>query len=546
MYNMKRVYILLSLLAILFTATAQEPGTHHYLNLYGKAGWAASLDGMSAYNNSATSATLGNYALSDKNLFGGPGVGLGFGYELQAGHLLFDVGIEAEWLRSTSKYIFGLDRPMVDPYNMIYRYRFYDWREMRDGVYAGVPILFGAQFNRFYFLVGAKVSYGIFANYSNFGDFDVVAYDPALAGEIGGNNHGLGLHHVDKGQAGYQGKLTLKQPDVRAMAEIGLDLDEWLQAPVDRRRNNNRGGGRGKRPKYEPFTRHDVHYRISLFAEYGFMNVNGTTAADAPSPLYFQNTKSEEPAGSHTVLGENKMNNLFAGVKFTVQFEVGKKITYPAPAQPSYFVLNIVDENGEPTNAKVQVFNESKQRTTMQGRDIKNGRMAKSYPKGSYIMRIQKADYYADSVSFAIVEAGTIDSATVQLRPLPKIEEVIEEPAVIVGQTFILRNMNFATNQTAILPTSESALKTLYDFLTANPNSRIKIIGHTDAVGSDEANQRLSEGRANAIRTELINRGIDANRIEAEGRGESEPIADNDTDEGRAINRRVEIEILQL
>ena len=72
----------------------------------------------------------------------------------------------------------------------------------------------------------------------------------------------------------------------------------------------------------------------------------------------------------------------------------------------------------------------------------------------------------------------------------------------------------------------------------------IRITGHTDAVGSDEANQILSEGRANAVRDELIKRGIAAERIEAEGKGESEPIADNATEEGRAKNRRVEFTII--
>lgn len=545
-YNsMKRVYTLLGLTVLSLVAIAQEPGTHHYLNLYGKAGWAGMMDGLKAYNTSVNATNLDTYNVSDKSLFGGPGVGLGFGYELQAGHFLFDVGLEAEWLRSTSKYGFTVNRDMTSPYNMTYIYRFYDWREARNGVYAGVPIMLGAQFNNFYFLVGAKAGYGIFANYSNYGDYDVTAYDPALAGEIGGTNHGLGLHHVDKGNPAYKGKLALKQPDIRAMLELGLDLDPWLQAPVDRRRNNNRGGQRGRRPKYEPFTRHDVHYRVSLFAEYGFMNVNGSAASQ---PLVYADSRSVEPSGSNSVLSDNKLNNLFAGVKFTVQFEVGKKINYPAPAEPSYFILNIIDENGEPTTAKVQVYNESKQRTTVQGRDIKNGRMAQRYQKGSYTLRIQKADYYTDSVNFVIAEAGTKDSATVQLRPLPKIEEVIEAPApvVVVGQTFILHNMNFATNQVTILPSSEGALKTLYDIMQAIPTCRIKIIGHTDNVGTDEANQRLSEGRANAIRQELINRGIAEDRMEAEGRGESEPIADNETEEGRALNRRVEIEILQL
>ena len=73
---------------------------------------------------------------------------------------------------------------------------------------------------------------------------------------------------------------------------------------------------------------------------------------------------------------------------------------------------------------------------------------------------------------------------------------------------------------------------------------RIKIIGHTDDVGKDEANQLLSEGRANEVMKDLIERGIAPERLEAEGRGESQPIDTNTTDEGRQNNRRVEIEIL--
>ena len=72
----------------------------------------------------------------------------------------------------------------------------------------------------------------------------------------------------------------------------------------------------------------------------------------------------------------------------------------------------------------------------------------------------------------------------------------------------------------------------------------IRITGHTDNVGSDKANMTLSEGRAKAVRSEIIKRGIAAERIEAEGKGETEPIADNATEEGRAQNRRVEFTII--
>ena len=81
-------------------------------------------------------------------------------------------------------------------------------------------------------------------------------------------------------------------------------------------------------------------------------------------------------------------------------------------------------------------------------------------------------------------------------------------------------------------------------YLERNPEVRIRIIGHTDNIGKDAANQKLSEGRAKAVRDDLIERGVAPERIQSEGRGESQPIDTNDTEEGRQNNRRVEIEIL--
>jgi len=80
-------------------------------------------------------------------------------------------------------------------------------------------------------------------------------------------------------------------------------------------------------------------------------------------------------------------------------------------------------------------------------------------------------------------------------------------------------------------------------YLARNPQIHIKIVGHTDNVGKDAANQKLSDGRANAVMKDLIERGIAPERIQAEGRGETQPIDTNDTEEGRQNNRRVEIEI---
>ena len=111
-------------------------------------------------------------------------------------------------------------------------------------------------------------------------------------------------------------------------------------------------------------------------------------------------------------------------------------------------------------------------------------------------------------------------------------------------KAFVLHNLYFATAKTHILDTSEPALNELYRFLMSRPNQRIRIIGHTDDIGSDRSNQILSEGRCLEVKHAMEARGIDPQRIEIEGRGERDPIVPNDTEEQRQMNRRVEIVLL--
>lgn len=111
-------------------------------------------------------------------------------------------------------------------------------------------------------------------------------------------------------------------------------------------------------------------------------------------------------------------------------------------------------------------------------------------------------------------------------------------------KSFVLHNIYFATGKTRILPSSEPALNELYRFLRLRPNQRIRIVGHTDDIGSDRSNQVLSEGRCREVRKAMVDRGIRAQRIEIEGRGERDPILPNSSDENRQLNRRVEIVLL--
>jgi outer membrane protein OmpA-like peptidoglycan-associated protein len=101
----------------------------------------------------------------------------------------------------------------------------------------------------------------------------------------------------------------------------------------------------------------------------------------------------------------------------------------------------------------------------------------------------------------------------------------------------------FPFNSTEILPDGRTNLQQLASSLEKYPNSDILIVGHTDSVGTDAYNNDLSQRRALAAQSYLQTLGVPATRLQATGRGESEPIQSNDTDAGRAQNRRVEIAI---
>ena len=96
-----------------------------------------------------------------------------------------------------------------------------------------------------------------------------------------------------------------------------------------------------------------------------------------------------------------------------------------------------------------------------------------------------------------------------------------------------------------MLSKSDSEISRLSKLLTDNPEMRIKILGHTDDVGKEIDNQKLSEARAKAVHDRLLNKGIAKDRLRYEGKGESEPVADNGTEEGRKSNRRTEFFILR-
>ena len=102
----------------------------------------------------------------------------------------------------------------------------------------------------------------------------------------------------------------------------------------------------------------------------------------------------------------------------------------------------------------------------------------------------------------------------------------------------------FATNSSTLSDASKTALRNFAASLKQNPDTDIKIIGYTDNTGKVDYNQLLSEKRARSVYDYLMTQGVSTNRMSYEGRGVHDPVADNNTPEGRALNRRVEIVIL--
>jgi outer membrane protein OmpA-like peptidoglycan-associated protein len=109
----------------------------------------------------------------------------------------------------------------------------------------------------------------------------------------------------------------------------------------------------------------------------------------------------------------------------------------------------------------------------------------------------------------------------------------------------VLQQVHFATGSSTILPDSFPMLQEIANLLKANPQiRRMSIEGHTDDRGGNEMNLKLSQGRTQSVLTWLVQHGVESNRLEAHGYGEERPIADNNTEEGRAANRRVEFKIV--
>ena len=170
--------------------------------------------------------------------------------------------------------------------------------------------------------------------------------------------------------------------------------------------------------------------------------------------------------------------------------------------------------------------------------------------KGCAVVADADADGVPDSIDqcpgtpngTTVNETGCEAKAEGCRAPAPG--EPIDLEGCATGEAVVLKGVNFEVNSSRLTANAKVILNQVADSLAAQPAQRVEIGGHTDGQGSDDFNQKLSQRRAQAVKDYLVARGIEPSRLEAKGYGESQPVDSNETPEGRELNRRVEMKML--
>lgn len=216
------------------------------------------------------------------------------------------------------------------------------------------------------------------------------------------------------------------------------------------------------------------------------------------------------------------------------------------PMLTTFVKAKITDkETGMPLSANytIEVLTDRMKPTT--GKADPKGTFINSLPTNqSYALFISLDGYMHYSENFDLQGIQDALNPFIIEIQLTKAKEIVSETQV-KAEPIVLNNIFFESGKADLKSESDFELNTLYQNLINNPSIKIQIIGHTDNVGSDVDNQKLSEARAKSVADALVYRGIAYHRVSYLGLGESHPIADNETEEGRKVNRRTEFILMK-
>ena len=579
----------------------------HRLGFWGQVGYSNLFTSGIAFDNSAAGNPVG-FQNKDKGFVGG-GLGLGYqlrykqmlmtvGAEFNFYNSLMGFANQAD---GKSMLLYGM-KPY--PLTMIYNYDFSDMQDKLIGGFVQVPILFGMELKKLplFWQAGLKVGMGLMGQSTIGGTFTTTIDDKELIADMTDMySHSLVTDaEVKRPTTAVNFGLNLA-----AHAEVGVNLDQWIKAtprvraslfvdygflnslsykaadgaqdiptqmlvaanPLEFPTNSTLATTSAANAKVNPFlvgakiaVWFDLPRKQKATQEYPkaptprmgvFMYDENTALALGGVAVEITNTETGKTMQKNTnrqgllqgrfVPGQYRIsatkNGYFPSdtILHTVEVFDFDTLRLPLERIPAPIVytlcMNIFDvETKDPIEATVRLTSTSDSVALYTAQSADDGFIETPLTEGDYIAHLTAQGYMPKDDTLHFVR-DTFDLYMQHIKEGIKVK---------------IENLFFATNKTYILPQSEQAMSDLANFLLENPSVKIHIVGHTDAVGTDEANQILSEGRANSVRNDLIKRGVAADRMTAEGKGEREFVADNDTEEGRQLNRRVEFTITDV
>ena len=194
-------------------------------------------------------------------------------------------------------------------------------------------------------------------------------------------------------------------------------------------------------------------------------------------------------------------------------------------------------KTGNLLSSEIVVFKSRANGTEFQGLSDSTGKFSLRLPNGS------KYDIYIlgfhDSTSYNVLDIPALKDNQYYKNPF-NVDIQFEAP-----KSFVLDNCTFETGKATLQPDSYKVVDELVEYLKRKDDEKIEVGGHTDNVGKPEANMILSTNRANTVRAYLLTKGIAPERVTAKGYGMTMPIAENTTAEGRSLNRRTEVKIVE-
>ena len=204
----------------------------------------------------------------------------------------------------------------------------------------------------------------------------------------------------------------------------------------------------------------------------------------------------------------------------------------PSTGNDAVFNFTVTSKSGKPRQDELIILKSKKTRKTYKGNTGTDGKCSVTIPPSDVYTIYYKL--FADTVKYKEIEVPGEDHRVTYTLTLK-----YDPPKV-----YTLKNVFFETGLSALSKDSYPALNELVDALKSKTSLCIEIAGHTDNVGTPESNQKLSTDRANAVRDYLVKHGIEPKRVTSKGYGETQPVASNETPEGRQQNRRTEVRII--